>query len=145
MIFPDVNVLVHAYNSQFPQHDQARDWWEGCMAGSVGIAFAWVTLLGFIRITTNYRIFTNPFTPAEALEITEKWLQLPQIMIVHPIDDHFQQLKASLKSLGTAGNLTTDAHLAAMAISRGLVLHTTDADFSRFPSLKWQNPLRKDY
>ena len=46
-----------------------------------------------------------------------------------------------LKNLGSAGNLTTDAHLAALAMERALVLHSTDADFSRFPGLKWKNPL----
>jgi predicted nucleic acid-binding protein len=38
-------------------------------------------------------------------------------------------------------NLVTDAHLAALAIEHGCALASTDADFSRFPKVKWHNSL----
>jgi len=44
--------------------------------------------------------------------------------------------------LGTGGNLTTDAHLAALAIEHGAELCSCDADFSRFAGLRWLDPLR---
>jgi predicted nucleic acid-binding protein len=47
-----------------------------------------------------------------------------------------------LERLGTAGNLTADAHLAALAIEYQAELHSTDADFSRFSGLRWRNPLK---
>jgi hypothetical protein len=59
----------------------------------------------------------------------------------HPAQTHFATRSFLLKRVGTAGNLTTDAHLAALAIERGLILQTTDADFARFSGLKWNNPL----
>lgn len=102
---------------------------------------AWSVILAFIRITTNPRILRAPFTPLEALAIVKGWLELPHFIIAQPAARHFEILSSLLGHAGTAGNLTTDGHLAALAIERGLVLQTTDADFSRFPGLKWINPL----
>jgi hypothetical protein len=106
------------------------------------VALAWVVVLGFVRIGTNPRVFEHPMLPEEALERVSDWLALPHIHLIHPAEHHFEQWSSLLKAIGTAGNLTTDAHLAALAIERGLILHTTDADFARFPGLKWHNPLR---
>ncbi len=141
MIFPDVNILVYAHNLRAPQHQKACAWWNRCLEGYDGVAMAWVVILGFVRITTHPKIFENPLTVAEALGRVEEWLVLPHVHLIHPPRTHFQIWSSMLKCLGVAGNLTTDAHLAALAVERGLILHSTDADFSRFPDLKWKNPL----
>jgi toxin-antitoxin system PIN domain toxin len=143
MILPDINLLVYAYDQSSRQHDQARKWWEERLNGSQMIALSWLGLLGFIRILTSRRIYETPYTPSEILTIVKTWLDQPQVRIVHPSDRHFARLAAMIEQVGTAGNLTTDAHLAALAIERGLVLQTTDADFARFAGLKWSNPLLK--
>lgn len=100
----------------------------------------WVTILGFVRITTHRRVFAHPLPVDDVLERLESWLSLPHIRIADPARNHFHTLKSYLVRLGTAGNLTTDAHLAALAIERGYVLYSTDHDFSRFENLKWINP-----
>lgn len=141
MILPDVNLLVYAHNLRAPQHQKALDWWNRCLEGHDGVALAWVVVLGFVRITTHPKIFERPLPVAEALARVEEWLTLPQVHLIHPPHTHFQTWSSLLKPLGSAGNLTTDSHLAALALERGLILHTTDADFSRFPGLKWKNPL----
>lgn len=141
MILPDVNLLVYAHNLRAPQHRKALDWWQGCLSGREGIALAWVVIQGFVRISTHPKIFENPMTAAEALDRVEEWLSLPHVQIVHPPAGHFATWAHLLRQLGVAGNLTTDSHLAALAIDRGLILHTSDADFARFPGLKWTNPL----
>jgi len=141
MILPDINLLVYAHNLRVPQHRKALAWWEKCLQAQEGVALAWVVIQGFVRITTHPKIFQNPMPVADALGRVEDWLTLPHVQIIHPPQNHFQTWSAQLIQLGSAGNLTTDAHLAALAIERGLVLHTTDADFSRFPGLKWKNPL----
>ena len=61
MIVPDVNLLVHAHDSRFHRHEAARAWWEALMNASGSIGLPWVATLGFIRISTNPRIFENPF------------------------------------------------------------------------------------
>lgn len=141
MILPDVNLLIYAHNLRAPQHQKALDWWNRCLCGQEGIALAWVVVLGFVRITTHPKIFELPLPVADALARVEEWLALPQVHLIHPPQTHFQTWSSLLKSQGTAGNLTTDSHLAALAMERGLILHTTDADFVLFPGLKWKNPL----
>lgn len=141
MILPDINLLLYAHHPRAPQHPQALAWWNGCLQGSEGIALAWAVIQGFVRITTHPRIFQNPLPVAGALERVEEWLTLPHVHLIHPAQTHFHRWSELLNQIGTAGNLTTDAHLAALAIERGLILHTTDADFARFPGLKWKNPI----
>ena len=138
----DANLLLYAHNSLDANHQQARTWWEDCLNGTTGIALAWVVILDFVRISTHPRIYLAPYTPEEALDRVGEWLTLPHIQVLPPSANHFELWSRLLADLGTAGNLTTDAHLAALAIERGLILHTTDADFARFSGLKWVNPLR---
>lgn len=140
MILPDVSVLVHAHNSDSAVHERARRWWDGCLAGTEGVGLAWVTLLGFIRITTNRRILLRPLAVKDVLARIDSWLQLPHVHVPHPSDGHFGKLRQNLERLGTAGNLTTDAHLATLAVERGYILYSTDADFARFPGLRWVDP-----
>jgi toxin-antitoxin system PIN domain toxin len=136
-----VNLLVYAHDATSMHHPKARSWWEKQLNGSSMVGLSWVGLLGFIRLLTNPRIYHNPYSPTEILAVVRAWLEQPQVQIVQPSEQHFTLLAALLQHIGTAGNLTTDAHLAALAIERGLVLQTTDADFARFPGLKWNNPL----
>jgi toxin-antitoxin system PIN domain toxin len=140
VILPDVNVLVHAHNIDSAAHQRARHWWDACLAGPEGVGLAWVTLLGFIRITTNPRIVARPLPVADVTARIQSWLDLPHVHVVQPSDAHFTRLRTELERLGVAGNLTTDAHLAVLAMERGYVLHSTDTDFGRFPGLRWVNP-----
>ncbi len=140
MILPDVNVLVHAHNSDSPFHEPARNWWNECLAGTEGVGLAWIALLGFVRISTHRKILLRPLHVDDVMARIESWLRLPHIHIPQPSDQHFEGLREALSGLGTAGNLTTDAHLATLARQRGYVLYSTDNDFARFPGLRWVNP-----
>ena len=140
MILPDLNTIIHSYNSDSPRHDRARKWWEELMSDPAPVGLAWVVMLGFIRITTNRKILKHPLTAASACNHVRSWLAQPQVAILHPGDRHPDILFPLLEKLGTAGNLTTDAHLAALAIEYQAELHTTDRDFGRFSGLRWVNP-----
>lgn len=140
MILPDVNVLVHAHNADAAAHERARRWWDACLAGPEGVGLAWAVVLGFIRITTNRRIVARPLPVRDVMARIASWLELPHVHLVQPSNTHFARLRSELERLGTAANLTTDAHLAVLAMERGYLLHTTDADFARFPGLRWVNP-----
>ncbi|MCP5519055.1 MAG: type II toxin-antitoxin system VapC family toxin [Verrucomicrobiales bacterium] len=142
MILPDVNLLVYAHDETARHHASARAWWYEQLNGARMVGLAWVVVLGFIRLVTNRQICQSPYAPSEALEIVGTWLSQPHVRIIHPSEDHFRLVSKLIAEIGAAGNLTTDAHLAALAIERGLVLHTTDADFARFKSLKWRNPVQ---
>lgn len=142
MILPDVNVLVHAHNADSAVHEKARLWWDACLAGTEGIGLAWAAMLGFVRITTNRRVVARPWPVREVMERLQNWLALPHVHIAQPSNSHFERLRTELERLGSAGNLTTDAHLAVLAMERGYVLYSTDADFARFAGLRWVNPCR---
>jgi toxin-antitoxin system PIN domain toxin len=142
MVLPDVNVLVHAHNSDSAVHDAARRWWDGCLAGTEGVGLAWAAVLGFVRITTNRRIVARPLAVGEVMGRVQAWLDLPHVHIVQPSESHFSRLRDVFDKLGAAGNLTTDAHLAVLAMERGYVLYSTDADFARFDGLRWMNPCK---
>ena len=141
MILPDINLLIHAHHSGSPVHGAARNWWDEVLGGTEGVGLAWVVILGFIRISTHRGILTNPMPVAEATARIDEWLTLPHVHIPVPAEGHFSRLQENLSRLGTAGNLTTDAHLATLAMERGYLLCSTDSDFARFPALRWMNPL----
>jgi uncharacterized protein len=137
----DLNLLVYAVNKDSPVHVAARRWWEGCLSGSDPVAFPWVVILGFLRVTTSNRIMPKPLTSQQAVGVVDEWLQHPLVELISPTDRHWGILQQILASLGTAGNLTTDAHIAALTIEHGGTLYSSDSDFSRFRSLDWINPL----
>ncbi len=112
------------------------------MSNTIPVGLAWVVILGFIRITTHRRILQHPLRVESACGLARSWLAQPQVSVIHPGEQHADLLFHLLETLGAAGNLTTDAHLAALAIEYQAELHTTDADFARFPGLKWSNPFR---
>ena len=141
MIIPDVNLLVHAYNADSPVHQAARRWWEETLSAAPSVGLPWAVVLGYVRITTHPRIASNPLPPDTVCAQIESWLAQPQVSLLHPGDRHATILFDLLRQLGTAGNLTTDAHLAALAIEHQAELHSTDADFARFSGLRWRNPL----
>jgi hypothetical protein len=141
MILPDVNVIVHAYHAGSPLHARARAWWEARLSASHPVGIAWAVALGFIRITTHPRVLRFPLPATVACGHVERWLAQPQVVLVHPGERHAAILFDLLKRLGTAGNLTTDAHLAALAIEHQAEVCSTDADFARFSGLRWSNPL----
>lgn len=142
MIVPDINLLVFAYDSDAPHHAEARRWWERCLseAGTVGIA--WVVVLGFVRVMTSRVVMTDPMTPREALAHARSWLERPQARVLVPGPRHLEILAEIFEASGASGRLTTDAHLAALAIETQAELHSNDADFARFPGLRWRDPLR---
>jgi len=141
VILPDVNILVYAYNEDAPSHKPARTWWEGVMNGSRPVGLPWAVTCGFVRLMTHPAVLRTPLGPAHALEHVRAWLDVPHVEVLDPGPRHLEILDQLLRSLGVAGNLTTDAHLAAIAIERQCELHSSDADFARFPGLRWRNPL----
>lgn len=141
MILPDINLLLHAYNLESPSHAASRAWWEGLLNGTRPVGLSWVGILGFIRIATHRQVLVNPLPVAVACAHARTWLGRPYVGILDPGARHAEILFGLLESLGSAGNLTTDAHLAALAIEHQAELHSTDADFARFPGLRWVNPL----
>lgn len=142
MIIPDVNLLLYAYNPNSTHHTAAGNWWEQTITGPRQVGLAWVTILGFIRISTHRIASPNPVFPSEAMRRVRSWLDNQRVRIITPGESHANILFRLLEDLGTAGNLTTDAHLAALAMEYQAEIASTDTDFARFKGLRWFNPLK---
>jgi len=102
----------------------------------------WITIAGFIRLMTHPRILATPLDVPTTVGHVRSWLAQPPVRIVQPGSRFEPLLFDYLARLGTAGNLTTDAQLAALAVEHQAELHSTDSDFARFDGLRWRNPLK---
>ena len=141
-MLPDLNLLLYAVDAGSPRHDAARPWLEERLSGTEEIGLAWMTLIGFARLITSQALLARPLSGSMALDVVDGWLARPQVVVLHPTDRHARILRGLLQGVGTAGNLVTDAHLAALAIEHGATLESSDHDFGRFAGLRWEDPLR---
>jgi len=137
----DANLLIYAVNRDSPQHAKAKVWLEKSLTAEEPVAFSWVVILAFVRLTTRPGIFSKHLSPDQSFGILADWLDQPAARIVDPGPRHFSILRGLLVPIGTAGNLSSDAHLAALAIEQNAELCSFDNDFARFPGLRWKNPL----
>ena len=141
MIVPDLNLALYAYDPIAAHHKAARRWLEQALSGTTEIGLPWVVALGFIRVSTNSRVIKDPFPVSKAIAIVREWLGVKCVRMLHPGPRHAEILFSLIESAGTAGNLTTDAHIAALAIEYDAIVHTADKDFVRFAGCRSINPL----
>lgn len=141
MIIPDVNLLLYATHIEGPQFKAAAKWLEQLLNGDEPIGMPWAVSIGFVRLITNRRVFPSAIPVEAALEVVDEWYSRRIVVPVAPGEQHWGILRALLVESGTAGNLTSDAHLAALCIERGATLHSADSGFGRFRGLRWRNPL----
>lgn len=141
MIITDVNLLAYAHNKAAPHHDRARRWWEELLTRQQPVGLAWAVAFGFVRLVTHASVLVNPLAPPEAVARVRGWLAQPEVRIIEPGPRHLGIVEELFRATGVAGSLTTDTHLAALAIEHQAELHSNDSDFGRFPGLRWVNPL----
>ena len=141
MIIPDVNLLVYAHNRAATLHEGARVWWEDLVEREQPVGLPWVVMLGFVRLVTHPSVLVAPLAPLDGLARVRVWLEQPSVRIVEPGPRHLDLLAELFRATDVGGSLTTDTHLAALAIEHQAELHSNDADFSRFPGLRWRNPI----
>ena len=141
MILVDVNLLLYASIPGFRQHDAARDWLDRQLSGLTPVGLPWTTVVAYLRLSTNARIFKPPVPMAIAWQRMSAWLAADPVWVPQPTERHADVFGTLLEQPGVHGNLVPDADLAALAIEHGLTLCSTDGDFARFSALKWVNPL----
>lgn len=143
MILLDANLLIYAHVVSSPQHARIHQWLDERLSSGGLVGLPWASLLAFMRIVTNPRVFEQPESLERAWQQVGAWLDLDSVWIPSPTERHRDVLRSLLEVPGVQGNLIPDAHLAALAIEHGLVLCSSDGDFARFPELRWQNPLQQ--
>ncbi|NEW41412.1 type II toxin-antitoxin system VapC family toxin [Nocardia cyriacigeorgica] len=136
----DLNVLLYAINEDSPHHRSAHAWLEEALNGVEPIGFCWAVILGYIRISTNPRIFPNPPAAEDVVSDVRSWLSSDAAVVVEPGPRHLDLMEGLLEKAGTAGNLVTDTHIAALAIEHGAGVVTFDSDFERFDGVRWSKP-----
>jgi toxin-antitoxin system PIN domain toxin len=141
VILVDANLLVYAHVRSFPQHARARDWLDTQLSQGAPVGLPWPSLIAFLRIVTNPRIFQQPEPMTAAWRQVGGWLAAEVVWIPQATERHRDVLGALLAATGVYANLVPDADLAALAVEHGLLLCSADADFARFSDLRWLNPL----
>ena len=140
MIVLDANILLYAFDSSSPRHDAARRWLEAALGGAEIVGFPLVTLLAFVRIGSDPRVFTAPLGATDAIAIVQEWLERPNTRLVQPTSQHWAVFTEAVEAGRASGPTVTDAHLAALAKEHGARLCTTDRDFARFPGVETLDP-----
>jgi uncharacterized protein len=141
VILVDANLLVYAHVSSFEEHERARTWLDDQLNGSTAVGLPWPSLLAFLRLVTNARVFHRPEQTSTAWAQVRAWLATEPAWIPQPSERHATLLGELLAVPGIHANLIPDAHLAALAVEHGLTICSTDTDFARFPRVRWTNPL----
>ena len=141
MILVDANLLIYAIDADSPQHGRAKPWLEATLSSDTPVALAWIVILAFLRITTRAGILRRPLSPPDALAFVDSWLGQPFVRPIGPGENHWPVLRNLLEASGTAGNLTSDAHLAALALEHGCTIASADNDFKRFAGVTHIDPL----
>lgn len=136
----DANVLLYATNSSARHHDRSRSWLDGALSGGDTVAFAWIALLAFVRLSTKAEVFPHPLTMDQAMDRVDAWLSAPPAVVVEPTPQHGSVVRSLLRPLGAGGNLVNDAHLAALAVEHRCTVVSFDRDFGRFPGVSWSPP-----
>ena len=136
----DANVLLYAVNSSALHHERSRRWLDGALSGQDTVAFAWIALLAFVRLSTKREIFPAPLTIEQAMDRVDAWLAAAPAVVVEPTPQHATVVRMLLSPLGAGGNLVSDAHLAALAVEHRCGIVSFDNDFSRFPNVPWEPP-----
>ena len=136
----DANVLLYAVNEDARHHEASRRWLDASLSGDDTVAFSWIALLAFVRLTTKVGLFPRPLTVAQAMVQVEAWLAAPPAVVVEPTVDHARILHDLLERVGAGANLVNDAHLAALALEHRCGIVSYDNDFGRFPGVDWSIP-----
>lgn len=142
MIIPDANLLLYAYDESSPFHERAKVWCEEVMSGPSPLSLLPSVVFGFVRIATHPRVFKDPLSVSEAADHVRSWLARRHVHLHEMLPEDVACALGLLETAGTAGNLTTDAQIAAVALRLDAEVHTADLDFGRFPKVRCLNPLR---
>lgn len=138
----DANLLLYAVDAASDQHASAASWLEELLNGDRRVGLPWQTIGAFLRISTHPRVVTNPLSPGDAWGYVAAWLAADPTWVPPATARTAAVLGNLMARVPATGNLVPAAQLAALAIEHGLVIHTTDTDFARFPGVQWTNPLR---
>lgn len=140
MISPDVNVLVHAWWAESPEHARARTWLEEAVAAPEVLGVSELVLSGAVRILTHPRITGNAFTSVDVLSRADDLRQARGVVAVRPGRSHWAIFRDLCARLDATGNLVPDCYHAALALEHDADWVSTDTFFQSIEGLRWRRP-----
>lgn len=140
MVLLDVNVLVNAMRADAPRHAEIRTYVEGLRQAPHPFAISDLVLSGALRVLTHPRVFVPPTPVSDARAFVDAMRATPNVVVLAPGPRHWSLFCTLLDESGASGNLIADAWHAALAIEHGCEWISDDADFARFPQLRWRRP-----
>ncbi len=136
----DANVLLYAVNEADARHEVSREWLDAALSAHEPVGFTWVVLLAFLRLSTKVGLFPRPLDLADAVTTVRLWLAQPSSVVLEPTPRHLEILASLLRETGTGANLTSDAHVATLAVEHDATVVTFDSDFDRFGGVRRVRP-----
>ncbi|MEX2458578.1 MAG: TA system VapC family ribonuclease toxin [Actinomycetota bacterium] len=137
----DANILLFAVSRTSPFHGPANAWLTAALNGGQRVGVPWLSILAFLRLSTNPRAYRRPFSGPQAAKRVREWLAADVVWIPEPTSDHLDVLASLIETHHLTSDLMNDAHLAALAVEHGLTVVSADTDFARFSEIRWENPL----
>jgi hypothetical protein len=141
MLLPDVNVLIYAHRAEAPEHPAYARWLTETATGREPFGVSELVLASVVRIVTNPRVFKTPTPLQTALAFVRALLARPNAVRLRGGPRQFEIFDELCRVTNATGKLVADAYHAALAIEHGCEWVSTDADFGRFPGLRWRHPL----
>lgn len=141
MIACDVNVLLHAFDSDAVRHDEYRDWLQDAANGTEPFGLPSIVGSGFLRVATHPRILNRPLGTDAALDLLDGLRAAPAVVPLEPGRRHWTVFTDLCRAVSARGNAVPGAYLAALAIEHGCTWYTADRGFARYPGLRTGHPL----
>lgn len=143
MVAVDTNLLVYAHRADSAFHAAADRVIQELAEGGGTWAIPWPCVYEFFAIVTHPRIYRPPTPVEHALEQIDAWLESPTVALLHEGDEFWPALRRLLARSAVQGGAVHDARVAALCLRHGVKkLLSADRDFTRFPELRTENPLR---
>lgn len=136
----DVNLLVALLWSNHEQHEAANTWFHARRRAEW--ATCPFTQAGFVRISSNPRVFPEAPSPGKVITVLEANLRHPRHRFWED-DIPFAEAVAPFAGTLTGHQQATDAYLLGLAIHKGGILATFDASVAALlePGSKYSHAL----
>jgi toxin-antitoxin system PIN domain toxin len=141
LIVIDANLLLYAYDPRSPFYSDTRRWLGEAFSDEEEIGIPFQAVLAFLRVSTKLHAAGTTSGMAVALATIDSWLALANVKLLTPGPEHWPVFKKLCLAAGVTGDVSTDVHVAALAIENEATLCSADRDFTRLPGLRWRNPL----
>jgi toxin-antitoxin system PIN domain toxin len=139
MLCPDLNVLLYAFRQDSTDHASYAEWLRRTMTGHEPVGISELVLSGVVRLATNHRVYRQPSTTAEVLDVCEALRHAPAAVPLRPGARHWEIFSGLCRAVSATANDVPDTYPAALAIENGATWVTNDRSYARFPNLKWHS------